>query len=338
LKQTARQAVAAESRRNRLRAGTTNQTWVRRAINRLPPAEVERGLHEPAGLELIWNYFLEEAGLVQGFMEVCRRFQNKRSALARFDISPLRRIGDFIDGYIDDVEYRGKIQQRSLEYTHQYGLQLVGRAIGNVEPADARSRFLQAFHGLLHACMRFYEDVDDLQVVEDARAILNALKDVHLLLAEGSHNLYSELPAKARIEFRVIQFILGQNALREFLGGRIMVTYPEPWMPHLARLREILRWGDRSVADYYHLANIGEQLLLRIRFGPFAPNTPITPGQTQLARQFALAFRDSISQYVFSYHALTGVDLVAKARRTVSLDATPPSTYFRALHQRSRAD
>ena len=56
--------------------------------------------------------------------------------------------------------------------------------------------------------------------------MLNALKDLHLILAEGAHNQYGDLPWTARVEMLIEQWLLARPEMREFLGGRAMVPIP----------------------------------------------------------------------------------------------------------------
>ena len=49
---------------------------------------------------------------------------------------------------------------------------------------------------------------DDTTIVADGFPVLNALKEVHLLLSEGAHNQFGDLPSTARQEMLVQQWIL----------------------------------------------------------------------------------------------------------------------------------
>ena len=59
-----------------------------------------------------------------------------------------------------------------------------GRA-ARCSAADSRSKFLEAFHNLLHLRSVFFKQDDDTTVIADGFPVLNALKEVHLLLAAG---------------------------------------------------------------------------------------------------------------------------------------------------------
>jgi hypothetical protein len=297
-----------------------------------PPNERE---HEMLPNELIWSYWLEEGGLVQTMHAISLRFQNKArgayKALARFDASPLRPLSELLWGYIQDEVFRLSLMRRAHEYAHQYGIRLIGRAVGRVEPADDRARFLPAFHEMLNSCVAFYKQFDNKMIDADAHPLLAKLKDLHLVLAEGAHNQYGDLPFQARHELLLIQKILEQDELSEFLGGRRMLPYPEPWMDRVDSVRRIMRWGDASVVQFANLAKYGENILLAVRRGPFHP------GQAEAgwALAFAEGFRDAISQYISSYQAVTGVDLGGETHGR-PVDSTQPSVYLNAREARFR--
>src|SRR5512133_3585176 len=181
-----------------------------------PPAERER---EILPNELLWAYWMEEGGLVQSMHAISLRFQNKArgsyKALARFDVSPLRPLAELLWGYIQDELFRLSLHRRAHEYVHQYGIRLLGRAVGRVEAADDRARFLPAFHETLNACVAFFRQLDNKMIEPDAHPLLAKLKDLHLVLAEGAHNQYGDLPFQARLEMTVIQKILEHGELQE---------------------------------------------------------------------------------------------------------------------------
>jgi hypothetical protein len=216
----------------------------------------------------------------------------------------------------------------------QYGIRPTGDGFARRQPVDTRSRFLQSFHTVLNTCVRFYRQLDDRFVNDDPRPLLSALKQLHMVLAEGAHNQYSVLTIQSRIEMLVIQRILAQDEFRQFLGGRLMVPYPEPWMDRVDSMRQIMQWGDVSITDFNNLARTGEWILLTVRHGPFNPraNDPIP------ARDWAVALRDDIAQYILSYQAVTGVDLSLDPISGQAVDATQPAVYLsaRELHTRRR--
>ena len=50
--------------------------------------------------------------------------------------------------------------------------------------------------------------------------MLNALKEVHLILSQGAHNQFGDLPSTARIEMLMQQWLLARPEFREFLPTR----------------------------------------------------------------------------------------------------------------------
>jgi hypothetical protein len=280
-------------------------------------------LTHPCLLELIWSYWHEEGMLAQTMNAITWRFQNRRGAadrdpLAMLEIDPLRPLNNFLWGFIQDEQHRLTVPRRAYEYDHHYGLTLLGKAVPTVQGADTRSRFLEAFHNLLLLCTIFYKEDDDTTVVADGFPILNALKEVHLLLTQGAHNQYGDLPWTARQEMLMQQWLLARPELREYLPSRIMVDYPEPWMDRVETMKTLQAWTDTSVLHFRDLGVFGEQILLGIRFSAWP--SVIEP---QFAANWARYWRPEIQGYVHGYRAVTGVDLTEHA------DATPPSLLLR---------
>jgi hypothetical protein len=285
----------------------------------------------PPMIELIWSYWHEEGMLVQTMAAIARRFQNRglpggRDPLANLNIDPLRGVNNLIWGWIQDEGNRLTVPRRAYEYDHQYGLSLVGRAVPNIEAADSRSKFLRAFHELLHLCVKFYEQDDDTTVVADPFPILNALKEVHMILGEGAHNQFGDLPWAARVEMLIIQWILARPEFREFIAGRIMVAYDEPWMDRVDAVRQMQGWGDTSVMHFRDLAVYGEQILLSIRYGNWMTNASLPQGTN-----WARAWREEIQVYIHAYRTVTGVDLTADPvdQRAAEARYRQPSFYLR---------
>ncbi|HEY5800259.1 MAG TPA: hypothetical protein VIT92_08555, partial [Burkholderiaceae bacterium] len=196
---------------------------------------MQEKLTNPCMVELIWSYWNEEGMLVQTMNAITRRFQNihapaKPDPLANLEIDPLRPLNNLIWGYTQDEQHRLTVSRRNHEYDHHYGLHLQGKAVQFFRPVDSRSPFLEAFHNLLRLCTVFFKQDDDTTVKADAFPILNALKEVHLILSQGAHNQFGDLPSTARIEMLMQQWLLARPEFREFLPTRLMVAYPEPWM------------------------------------------------------------------------------------------------------------
>jgi hypothetical protein len=239
------------------------------------------------------------------------RFQNRRGPaeldpLAEMAIDPLRPLNNLLWGYIQDEQHRLTLARRVYEYDHEYGLTLVGQAVPRVVGADTRSRFLEAFHNLLHRASIFYKEDDDTTMIADPFPVLNALRDVHLLLAEGAHNQWGDLPWTARMEMLMQQWILARPEFREFLPTRIMVPYPEPWMERVDAMRRLQSWGDASVRYFSDLGRFGEQILLSIRFGDWS-----NIFDRNAAADWARSWRQEVQWYIHAYQTVTGVDLSA---------------------------
>ncbi len=262
----------------------------------------------PPLLELIWSYWMEQGMLVQGLNALTLRFQNRRpigrDPLARCDISPLRPMNNIFWGYVQREYDRLTVVRRAYEYDHHYGLRLDGNAVPRLSPADSRSQFIEAFHRLLADANRYYRTSMDTTMNADGFPMLNSLRELHLVLAEGAHNQFGDLPTTARTEMLVQQWILARPEVRDFLGGRPGVPYPERWMPHLESMRQMMGWNDTTIRHYRDLATFGERLLLSIRYLPWS-----TINDAEVAKRWAEYWRAEVQAYLHSYRAVTGVDL-----------------------------
>jgi hypothetical protein len=264
----------------------------------------------PPLLELIWSYWMEQGMLVQGINALSLRFQNRRypghEALQRCDISPLRPLNNIFWGYVQREPDRLSLARRAYEYDHHYGLRMRGAAVPSMAPADSRTRFIEAFHRLLQEANRYYRTAMDTTMNADAFPALNCLRELHLILAEGAHNQFGDLPTTARAEMLIQQWLLARPEVREFLGGRPGVPYPEPWMPHMDTLRGMMNWNDASIRHYRDLAVYGEQLLLSVRYLPWS-----TVNNSTAAAAWLTFWRPEVQGYLHSYRSVTGVDLGA---------------------------
>lgn len=288
--------------------------------------------------ELIWSYWNEEGMLVQTMNAITRRFQNIRGPLANdplanLEIDPLRPLNNLIWGWVQDEQHRLSVVRRNYEYDHHYGLRLLGKAVDNMRTADSRSKFLEAFHTLLSILAAFYRRDDDTTMVADGFPVLNALKEAHLILTQGAHNQFGDLPTTARIEMLMLQWILARPEFREFIPTRIMVAYPEPWMDRVDAMKKLQGWTDTSILHFRNLAIFGEQIILGIRYGNW--NSIFEP---VYAVNWARYWRAQVQGYLHAYRAVTGVDLsvdVTNAR----IDSTMPSLHLvkRLSEQRERA-
>jgi hypothetical protein len=267
----------------------------------------------PCMIELLWSYWHEEAGLVQTMNAISLRFQNIRSSkgkdpLSNFNLDPLRPLNNLLWGYIEDERNRLSITRRNLEYQYEYGISLIGTAVQQVAVAEHRTYFIRAFHNLLKATLDFYNQANFTTVIPDGFPLLNHLREVHLLLAEGAHNQYGDLAWTSRVEMLSQQWLLSRPEMREFIGGRIMVPYTEAWMDKVDVMKQLQNWDVPNVTHFHDLAVFGEQLLLSVRFGSW--NSTTTVG-AQNAANWAHYWRNEVQRYVHAYNAVTGVDIGA---------------------------
>ncbi|MFM9438251.1 hypothetical protein ACFDR9_005354 [Janthinobacterium sp. CG_23.3] len=290
---------------------------------------IQEKLANPCLLELIWSYWHEEGMLVQTMNAITQRFQNLRAPgpsndpLANTEIDMLRPLNNLLWGYTQDEQHRLTVVRRNYEYDHHYGVRLDGKAVRNFRPADSRSKFLEAFHHLLRLLTSFYRQDDDTTVKADAFPVLNALKEVHLILSQGAHNQFGDLPSTARIEMLMQQWLLARPEFREFLPTRVMVAYPEPWMDRVDAMKKLQGWTDTSVMHFRSLAMFGEQLLLSVRYGNWSDIYEPTQ-----AFNWARFWRPQVQGYIHGYRAATGVDLSVDAVDP-SIEATLPSVLLR---------
>jgi hypothetical protein len=289
---------------------------------------LQEKLTNPCLLELIWSYWHEEGMLVQTTNAITRRFQNVRGSaaqdpLANLEVDPLRPLNNLLWGYVQDEQHRLSVVRRNYEYDHQYGLRLDGRAVQGMSPADSRSKFLEAFHNLLRLCTTFFKQDDDTTIKADAFPVLNALKEVHLILTEGQHNQFGDLVSTARIEMLMQEWLLARPEFREFLPTRISVAYPEPWMDRVDAMKKLQGWSDTSVLHFRNLGLFGEQILLGIRWGFWSDVQ-----EPEQAFNWARLFRPQIQGYIHAYRAVAGVDLAAETVDT-QVDSTMPSTLLK---------
>ncbi|MGW5878035.1 hypothetical protein ACWFMI_15970 [Nocardiopsis terrae] len=261
-------------------------------------------------LELIWSYWQEQGMLVQTMQAVSMRFQNRvvgrGNPLANLEIDPLRPLNNLIWGYIQDESRRLSVLRRAYEYDHHYGLRLRGKAVPQMRTADSRSRFLEAFHNLMHLATVFFKEDDDTNYRADGFPLLNALKELHLILAQGAHNQFGDLPWQARQEMLIMQWLLARPEMRDFLGGRAMVPYAEPWMGRVETMASLQGWRTAGVSHFRDLAVFGEQILLSVRYDDW-----VDASDVNRASNWARFWRPEIQGYIHAYRSATGVDLSA---------------------------
>jgi hypothetical protein len=156
--------------------------------------------------------------------------------------------------------------------------------------------------------------------------LLNALKEVHLILSEGMHNQYGDLPWTARIEMLMQQWLLARPEFREFLPMRTMVAYPETWMSRVDAMKNLQGWTDTSIIQFNNLAIFGEKLLLSIRFHNWSEIN-----DRNEAANWGKYWRSEIQGYIHAYRTITGVDLAMDASnpRQAAARALQPSMHLR---------
>ena len=188
-------------------------------------------LANPCFLELLWSYWHDEGRLVQTLNAITWRFQNRTdgghrggSAGAHGDrpAAPAEQPAVGLDPGQPAPAHR---RPAGLRVRPRVRPGAVRRKPGPpVRGADSRSRFIEAFHNLLSVCAEFYTRDDDTTVIADGFGVLNALKETHILLTQGAHNQYGDLPWTARHEMLMGQWILARPEMRDFLPTRTMVA------------------------------------------------------------------------------------------------------------------
>jgi hypothetical protein len=141
---------------------------------------------------------------------------------------------------------------------------------------------------------------------------------VHLLLTQGAHNQYGDLPWVARQEMLMMEWLLARPEMREFLPSRVMVAYPERWMDRVEAMKTMQGWSATPVLHFRDLGIFGEQILLSVRLGAWT-----TVIESESAANWARYWRPEIQGYIHAYRAVTGVDL------TQLVEASQPAVHLR---------
>lgn len=328
------------------KAPSSQLPYLRRILDALPVKEekspyckavLQHRLSCPSLIELVWSYWHEEGMLVQTMKAIALRFQNRRGPaerdpLANLELDSLRPLNNLLWGYMQEDYRRLSVVRRAYEYDHQYGLNLVGKAVPALAAADSRSKFIEAFHNLMHRAAKFYREDADTTVIADGFELLNAIREVHMVLAEGAHNQFGDLPWTAREEMLIEQWLLARPEMREFLRGRHMVPYQEAWMGAVDDMKRLQGWTDVSVSHFHNLAVFGERILLSVRYGDW-----IAIDNHEQAKNWARYWRPEIQGYIHAYLAATGVDLAADLtdeRRTTERYTVPSVLLQRRLAAR----
>ena len=162
--------------------------------------------------------------------------------------------------------------------------------------------------------------------------MLNALKELHLILAQGAHNQFGDLPWTARVEMLIQKWLLARPEIREFLGGAPMVPYKESWMAHVDSMKTLQGWTDVTVSHFRDLGVFGEQILLSVRHADWNSDD-VTQAN---AYNWAIYWRPEIQSYIHSYRAVTGVDLSSEltdSRSAAARYVQPAIHQMRRLNQ-----
>jgi hypothetical protein len=268
-------------------------------------------VNEPCLIELIWSYWLEEGMLVQTMNAATRRFQNirapaDRDPLFQLNIDPLRPVNNILWGFIQDEPRRLTVKRRAYEYARQYGLSLHGKAAADEGATDGHSKFVETFHNLLHLATTFFKEDDDTTVIADGYPLLKTLKEVHVLLTQGAHNQFGDLPWTARAEMLQQEWILARPEVHDFLKSQLTLSYEEAWMPQVDIMKTLQGWSHVSIAQFRDLAVYGEQIVLSVRYGSWT-----STDDQDLANNWARYWRPEIQGYVNAYRAANGIDLAA---------------------------
>ena len=273
---------------------------------------LQHRLSSPSLIELIWSYWNEEGGVKQTMKAITLRFQNRRGPdnrdpLANLETAPLQPLNNLLWGYVQDEYRRLTVVRRNYEYDHQYGLALVGKAVPQLDPADSRSKFIEAFHNLLYRTAIFYREDADTTVIADGFPLLNAIREVHLLLAEGAGNQFGDLPWTERVETLIEQWLLARPEMKAFLRGRYSVPYQEEWEGAVDAMKRLKGWTDVSITHFHSLAVFGERILLSVRYGDWID----IDNTHEQGKNWARYWRPEIQGYIHAYQVATGVDLAA---------------------------
>ncbi len=295
--------------------------YLRRVVEALLPAGLaQQGLPFCDGLlnrhttcpltaELYWSYCHERGYLVQAMNAIALRYQNHRRGpndpLAHLALDPLRGLSNLMWGFVQDRN-RLTVAQRVLGYEYSYGLSLQGRAAAGAQPVERRARFSECFAQLLQCVAEFYAADQVTTVRPDGFKLLQALRELHLELAQSANNHTWELTRAARAEMLLMQYLLARPEMAAFLRGRAMVPHRERWMPQMETMKRLQGWPPVSAEVYRTLADNGEKVLASVRLGDW-----VAVDDHQQAMNWARYFKPEIQNYLHAHRALEGRDLTA---------------------------
>jgi hypothetical protein len=132
-----------------------------------------------------------------------------------------------------------------------------------------------------------------------------------------------------------MQWMLARPEMREFLRGRYMVPYQEPWMGAVDSMKRLQGWSNTTVTHFHELAVAGERILLSIRYGDWVDIENIQ----EQAKNWARYWKPEIQRYMHGYQAATGVDLMADVvdSREAAIRYVQPSMLLQRRLNQQRA-
>ena len=122
------------------------------------------------------------------------------------------------------------------------------------------------------------------------------------------------------------QWLLARPEMREFLGGRVMVPYPEAWMDRVDAMKTLQGWTD---TERHPLPRPGR---LRRADPAVGPLRRLEHHQrAEQAANWARYWRAEVQGYIHAYRVATGVDLTADMtdHQQLIARALPPSAHLR---------
>ena len=197
-------------------------------------ASCEQKLENPCLLELIWSYWHEEGMLVQTMNAISMRFQNRRGRADTGSPDAIRHRSAPAAGQLALGLHPGRAasahasSRRAYEYDHHYGITAPGSgARHRFAPWTAGRSSIEAFHNLLHLCSIFFKADDDTTVIADGFPVMNAIREVHLVLAEGAQPVRRSAIDRPSGDARSSSGSLRAPEMREFLAAGSWCRIPK---------------------------------------------------------------------------------------------------------------
>lgn len=268
-------------------------------------------------VEPIWSFWLDAAQLARVTTLLAARQIDApmpgSRRIPKLNLPP--PLTALLTTWFNDHHGRARASDRAANYVAHYGLRLPGV---RGRPGVKSSRFLDAFHTVLREAVRHKAAQPQ---ASDASYLFFLLRRVHIHLArtaslvvEGVPNpdLFTRLGESlslGRADLLTAQWLLARPELTAALRGRILVPYPEQWMPTLDRLRQLTHTIDSLTPFYYDLATTSEALLLSIRLGNWTQLFP------PAATNWATFWQDDIARYLVAYQEITSIALTVATKQ-----------------------